>query len=377
MYVKEALITLLFWRGHHSVMVGGKGFLLPAHSMVAFVVGVLVVEYPRLIPSFYFLAIAWLLLATMMFRRDHPNSWYRCKTFFDMLAAVVQGDSFPPAQIAPRQDEQAILAYEEEWQRKVDREFKAAEEAKQVAAEDADEAERVAEIIGNADNDISTKKKVGFPVSVDLLKPYLEPIQAYLAVACRLLRYGRNVLLWEECYLSFWVTLGCLVLSVSSLFVPWFFVIRWTSRLIVWTIFGPWMKLVDIYYWTPMENMTEEEIKAQKEKTKSLKQKYLAEAIEKARIERERAVKLKAMKQFLFGKFIMKVPVLKEDRWTDLPLPESSAVPYSAKRLPLAELAMKEAGYHRIRVPGQHLEGDMIPSVSSYFFRVVILIPSP
>jgi hypothetical protein len=116
-----------------------------------------------------------------------------------------------------------------------------------------------------------------------------------------------------------------------------------------------------------MENMTDEEIASQKMKTKRLKQKFLAEAIEKARIERERAVKLKAMKQFLFGKFIMKVPVLKEDRWTDLPLPESFAVPYAPKRLALAELAMKEAGYHRIRVPGQHLEGDMIPSVSLGF----------
>ena len=376
MYVKEAVITLLLWRGHFSVVISGRSFLLPLHSMIAFVTGVLVVEYPRLIPSFYFLSIAWLLLATMMFRRHHPSPWHRCKSFIDMLVAVVRGDSFPPAQIAPYQDQKAILAHEEEWQKKVDRELKASEEAKKLAAEDADEAERVAEIIGDADNDISTKKKGGaFPVSVDILKPYLEPIQAYLAVACRLLRYVRNIFLWEECYLSFWVTLGCLVLSLLSLFVPWFFVIKWTSRLIVWTIFGPWMKFVDTYYWTPMENMTEQEILERKEKAKLLKQKYLADAIEKARVDRERAVKLKAMKQFLFGKFIMKVPVLKEDRWVDLPLPASSAVPYFPKRLPLAELAMKEAGYHRIRVPGQHLDGDMIPSVRSCIrLSVIVLI---
>jgi hypothetical protein len=367
MYVKEAVITLLLWRGHHSLVVGGKTFLLPAHSIIAFASSVLVVEYPQLIPSFYFLSIAWLLFATMMFRRDHPNAWHRCKTFADMFFAIVWGDSFPPAQIAPKQNEKEVLAYEQGWQKKLELELKAAEEAKKVAAEDAEEAERVAEIIGDADNDISTKRKAAFPVKVDLLKPYLEPYHAYLVVACRLLRYVRNVILWEECYLSFWVTLGCLVLSLLSLFIPWFFVLKWTSRLLVWAIFGPWMKLVDIYYWTPMENMTDEEIASQKMKTKRLKQKFLAEAIEKARIERERAVKLKAMKQFLFGKFIMKVPVLKEDRWTDLPLPESFAVPYAPKRLALAELAMKEAGYHRIRVPGQHLEGDMIPSVSLGF----------
>ena len=76
------------------------------------------------------------------------------------------------------------------------------------------------------------------------------------------------------------------------------------------------------------------------------------------------------MKKCMFG--IMNVPILKEDRWQDFPRPESSAVPYNPKPLALAELAMTEAGYHRIRVPGQHLEGAMIPSVSVPFVSQVI-----
>ena len=58
--------------------------------------------------------------------------------------------------------------------------------------------------------------------------------------------------------MAFWLTLGCLVLAVSLL-IPWFFLIRWTSRMVVWTALGPWMRVVDIFYYTPMENMTEEE----------------------------------------------------------------------------------------------------------------------
>ena len=72
------------------------------------------------------------------------------------------------------------------------------------------------------------------------------------------------------------------------------------------------------------------------------------------------------MKKYMFGKFGIKVPVLKEDRWSDRPLPESSATPYSAKSLSLAELAMQEAGYNRTRMPGQNLVGNMVPTVSSF-----------
>jgi hypothetical protein len=365
LYVKEALITLIFWRGHYHFAIGGKTFLLPLHSMIAFSIGVLLLEYPQLLPSFYFFSIAWLLVATMMFRRHHPSAWHRCKSFIDIFVAVVWGDSFPPAQIEPNQDAQAVLEYESRWQAKVDEEARLAAEAKEEAEDEAEEAERAADVIGDTDTDISTKRKRSFiPVSVDLLKPFLEPLQAYLAIACRLLRYVRNVVMWEECYMAFWVTLGCLVLAVVSLFIPWFFLIKWTSRVVIWSVLGPWMKIVDIFYYTPMEHMTEEEHAKRKEAAKMLKEKYLAEAVEKARIDRERAKKLKEMKKFMFGKYIMKVPVLKEDRWQDFPRPESIAVPYNPKPLALAELAMKEAGYHRIRVPGQHLEGDMIPSVS-------------
>lgn len=85
--------------------------------------------------------------------------------------------------------------------------------------------------------------------------------------------------------MAFWLNLGCLVLAVSLL-IPWFFLIRWTSRIVVWTALGPWMRVVDIFYYTPMENMTEEERAKQKGAAKMLREKFLAEAIEKARIDR-------------------------------------------------------------------------------------------
>jgi hypothetical protein len=70
----------------------------------------------------------------------------------------------------------------------------------------------------------------------------------------------------------------------------------------------------------------------------------------------------------MFGKFAMRIPILKQDRYVDTPLAESSATPYKEKEFTLAELAMKEAGYNRTRVPGQTLVGDMIPLISGEAF---------
>jgi hypothetical protein len=109
----------------------------------------------------------------------------------------------------------------------------------------------------------------------------LEPLQAYLAIACRLIRYVRNVVIWKNVTWPFGSTLVCLVLAVVSLFIPWFFLIKWTSRIVVWSVLGPWMRIVDIFIYTPMENMTEEEHVKRKEAAKMLKEKYLAEAVEK------------------------------------------------------------------------------------------------
>lgn len=73
---------------------------------------------------------------------------------------------------------------------------------------------------------------------------------------------------------------------------------------------------------------------------------------------------MKKMKKYMYGKFSLKIPTIKEERFVDRPLPESSAVPYQKKAMSLAELAMQEAGYNRTRLPGQNLVGDMIPKVS-------------
>jgi hypothetical protein len=100
-------------------------------------------------------------------------------------------------------------------------------------------------------------------------------------------------------------------------------------------------------------------------------------ALMKTRVDHEDAVKLRAMKEYMFGKFVTRVPVLKEDRYRDLPLPESSAAPYQLSLQPLAELAMQDVGYRRKRLVGQHITGKMIPQVSLLMRMMLRLLLLP
>lgn len=120
-----------------------------------------------------------------------------------------------------------------------------------------------------------------------------------------------------------------------------------------------------VFYVSKIKPPTEEEKEQRREQERQNRRELLGATIAEKRIKKEKAAKLRDMKKYMFGKFITRVPVLKEDRYRDVPLPGSSATPYKQELLPLSELAMQEAGYRRTRIPGQHLTGDMIPKLET------------
>merc|ERR1719291_1188195 len=63
------------------------------------------------------------------------------------------------------------------------------------------------------------------------------------------------------------------------------------------------------------------------------------------------------------GGRISRVNILKKDRYLDFPLPLSSSAPHEPEPKTLGEVAMYEAGYHRTRLEGQQLVGEMIPTI--------------
>jgi len=363
-YVQDAVISLLLWRGHFTCTFAGHTIMLPLHSLNAFITLTVLVEHPRLAPSFFFASIGWLLVAVMGWRRRSPDPWSRCKPYREFAEALALGHCVtPPDSIASFENAEEAAKFQEKMQKRIID----AEEAARIAYEkqQKEQEEEMAEVQGiGGDTDISTKHGSGIVSSIDVFKPFLYPIQQYLDLAVGYVRIVRNIVIWDEAYMSFWITTGCFVLAVVFYFLPWVFMLQWTARIVVWVLFGPWMKAVDVFYYSKIKPLTEEELarkQREADKARLLKRK---DAVREARIQKENAAKLKAMKKIMFGKFVTKVPVIKQDRHHDFPLAESSATPYHPEPQSLAELAMKEAGYHRTRMPGQHLVGVMIPRVS-------------
>ena len=366
-YVQDAVLALILWRGTLPIPFLGKTFLFPIHSLSAFVALAILVERPQLFPAMLFASLGWFMVAVMDYRRSLPNPWIRCKTFTEFVWTLVYGSTYqPPDDIKAFENEKESTKYMEDWQNRIKEAEEAAAKAYEENLKAQEEYEReMDEIAETTSTDISTKQR---GISIDPFKPILYPVQQNLAMVCRYVRHAEHIIAWEECYLSFWVTVGCFLLAFICAFVPWFFIIHWSARIVVWVGFGPWMKLVDIYVVKAKKPLTPEE-QAKKREAERLKRKEATSALlAEARIKRENAAKLKAMKKYLFGKFITKVPVLKEDRYRDTPLPDSTATPYKPELLPLSEIAMQEAGYNRKRIPGQHLVGDMIPRVEDVGF---------
>jgi hypothetical protein len=362
-YIEDGLMALLLWRGHceWTVPLVEIEVNIPLHSIIAFVMTTFLVEYPTLIPCFCFGSLAWLLLAIGVWRRGAENVWWRCHSYEQIFKMLTLGDDYAePHNIQPFENFENAKREAEDLVKRI-------EESEKLAARTAKEA-NIAELklqkelaeLGATDTNLATNTNSA-GATANPVKAALYPIQILLGILVRVIRIIKNILSWQEAYLSFWITTGSLVLAILSLFVPWMWCIKWGSRILAWTIFGPWMKFLDIYYFQLIKLETKEQCQL-REKAEKLAQKLVHnESIVKARIDRENNAKLKSMKQYMFGKFALRIPILKQDRFADIPLAESFATPYQEKDFSLAELAMQEAGYNSKRIPGQTLIGDMIP----------------
>lgn len=360
--MEDAVISLLLWRSQAEFTLLGKTISLPLHSLIAFICFAWLVEKPELLPSFFCFSVAWFLTAVMSFRRKEPNPWTRCKSYGEIFKILIFGRSMsPPDSIASHENFEETKAVLEEWQNRLVESEERAKKNREEAIKAQQEYEKDMAEIGEAKTDISTKTS---GMNVDIFRPIFFPIQKNLAMLCRSLRAFRAIVTWDECYFSFWIVTLSMVTGIAFMFIPWFWILKWTARVVVWSIFGPWMKLIDIFYYSRIQPLSEDEIEEREEQQRMERQEMTSKVATANRIKRENAAKLSDIKKFMFGNYIAKVPILKADRFRDVPRPESEAVPYKPKPLPLAELAMKEAGYRRTRLPGQHLEGTMIPKVS-------------
>jgi F0F1-type ATP synthase assembly protein I len=238
-YLEDATKSLVLWRSSSTVPLPLPNFKafgvqwvkvgVPLHSMLAFLLATSLVENLELVPSFSFGCIVWMMIATLEMRAHNPNPWKRSQRLSRLLYSLVIGKNISSARaIEPNENLDAIKRAEEMWKERLkDAKEKAEKRALQYQKEQEQYWQEMAEL--EADADIGTK--LG-GLSFDPTKAWLLPIQQWLGIICESLRVVRNVIYWEEPYISFWITLGCLLLSLLFYFVPWGFVVRWTLRIV-------------------------------------------------------------------------------------------------------------------------------------------------
>jgi hypothetical protein len=113
------------------------------------------------------------------------------------------------------------------------------------------------------------------------------------------------------------------------------------------------MAIVDRYYFRERPGMTDEEREAEIRRRIDLKYEIVTKAAFDFQVKKERAIKLRSMKRYLYGKYIVRVPAFNTNRYVDSPLPESFAKPVSSKTAPVVNITGRKYG--------QILKGDMIP----------------
>lgn len=395
-YLQPAVATVLLWRGHYPVSfrvpwpnhrnareTGGLldrwtrivTIKLPIHSMVSFGWGIALARDLELLPAFIVFAVGWFLLATMELARNRPSPLYTPRSYLGLMRVLIFNSSPVPETIAPNQDRKEIEAYvakRAEMIRAREEIIKTIQlEQKKYEAYIEAETSKLEE-----DVDIMSKAKGGISsITLAPFKGLLLPLQHLLHHICVILRVTNSVVVWRDSYLSFWIVTSCFAAAFTLVWIPWAFLIGWSFKIMIWVLLGPWMKLLDIFYF--------QRIQSEKEKKKEdlalrFNERYamlVGESLFR-KIRKETALKMRDMKKYMFGQvsyhsreslrrlcsltpspnriqYLMRVPVYKEERFFDDPLPCSFAEPFD----------VSEFGDIKIldRKFGQFLQGEMIP----------------
>eukprot|EP00545_Synedropsis_sp_CCMP1620_P005388 CAMPEP_0119030946 /NCGR_PEP_ID=MMETSP1176-20130426/41285_1 /TAXON_ID=265551 /ORGANISM="Synedropsis recta cf, Strain CCMP1620" /LENGTH=473 /DNA_ID=CAMNT_0006987327 /DNA_START=105 /DNA_END=1526 /DNA_ORIENTATION=+ len=380
-YIQQAAMTVLLWRGHYQVNICGCKFKLALHSLTAFVMGVFLVEDFDLFPAFFFFSIAWFFLASNEQRQRNPSPWHKSATFGGMWLAFLTKRPWNK-EINPNDAElqPLIKEYEEaQEERRKKKEEKKDNSNTQMSLMDAYFAQEEQETTENAEKKDNSNTQMSLMdayfaqeeqettenagdedietntggMQINPLKPILLPIQKVLGLACQALRIVKSVVVWDESIYAFLITNACLFAGAVLIFVPWSWILRWIFRVIVWTLLGPWMKLVDIFVVKKLQADGDNFMKRLDHTVKQRSQLLLLKK-RTIMVHKEDAFKLRAIKRYMFGKFIAKVPQFKDYRYPDIPLPESSSLPHDT------------AGYSSVHIVerkhGQQLMGHMIPA---------------
>jgi len=155
--ISDSFASLMYWRG--QVKVGT--IFLPLHSAIFFVVSTFVIERPHLLPAMFFFSLAWIMLANMGSRMNHPSPWAKCNTFFHFFTILVNGKSETSAShatINSMENFRDAAEYDYAWEKRVEDDWA-------TSVKNAELNEKINNEIGNE----NIQTKVSSMIEIELL----------------------------------------------------------------------------------------------------------------------------------------------------------------------------------------------------------------
>eukprot|EP00979_Chaetoceros_neogracilis_P013069 scaffold3655_cov260-Chaetoceros_neogracile.AAC.1 len=312
----DALKTVLLWRGHYHVYC----FYLPLHSIILLIFAMIITEFPEYSMSVFFASIAWFMLACLDNQRQRPSSWAKPPSYPTMLAQFVTNRARPMV-IEKHESKEADSVYMNSYESRREGYEAATEEF----WDDFNKEGEIMEEMKAQSTQIFKKRNQG--VRLKLFQGLLYPIQKILLQICIKLRFISKIVSWDQLYISFWITTSATVLSIVSIFL-WDDFVLWSKRVILYGLFGPHMKLLDIFYFKRLDALTDEEkTEIQKERSRRKRNRYRKTFLQVQKKKEDR-VKEEAVKKMLFGPEIVVIPDLfTPEKYESVPNHESSAYP--------------------------------------------------
>lgn len=175
----------------------------------------------------------------------------------------------------------------------------------------------------------------------------------------------RNYVNWRS-YGAYFLSIELLALGTIFLIFPMQRFILWAARIFVWIFLGPLMKAVDVYL-VGSHYRARDELEADPEfhgtnLESVLVSDRLQVMVQNGRLSSEEALKLKAMREYKFGRLSQHVPAFDTQCEPSIPLPKSSAQPYlGSKGDPKKGFVDVESDKIKwTYVAGQNLTGTMV-----------------
>jgi hypothetical protein len=354
-YFLDVLAHLVLWRG-----------TVPFHSLVFFMGFLLMIEFPRYLPSVVLYLVAYALLCNNYYLSSHPSPWSRVRSFA-RVAFNNHYSSNHKVVIEP-----AAGAEEAKLQDRLD-EYKGLRVTAFLyqATKTALALYRV--YSKSTPVDISTVSKSGNIFSklyVDYLyyahlmlgsksechvfrqvrSEYVFSHQPFhvlfplLPVICRYCRLFRNFVNWRAGS-AYKFTLDLLLFATTWALFPYKqFAVKMMLRILLVALFGPQNRIIDHFwirpYYRTKEDLVRDGIPSTTEEMKAdilrrpnildpiLSSKWAYELGRSGRIVVEDNLKLKAARELHFGEYSETVPAVDSSRFASVPTSSSFAQPY-------------------------------------------------